>query len=348
VSDSAEAETLAGQLTAALEPPFALDGQEVAVTASVGVALAAPGGTSPEELLRDADVALYRAKEWGKARWAVFEPTMGARVRERVDLEADLRLALERDELALVYQPVVELATGRIVGAEALLRWSHPVRGVVLPGEFVPLAEETGLIGAFGEWVLAEACRQARVWQEQLSAPPVVSVNVSPCQFQQPGFIETVAICLRETGLEPALLTLEITESAVMTNAETAVAMLRQLRGVGVRIAIDDFGSGYSSLSYLQRFPLDALKIDRCFVAGLGRAAGDGAIVEAVVGLARGLRLTVVAEGVETSAQAASLRALGCEHGQGFHFGQPVAAETFELLLTKVAYALHPVDRRLG
>ena len=340
LTDAAEAEAVAAAVAAALEAPVVLDGQPVAVTASIGVALAGPGGAEPAGLLRDADVAMYRAKARGKARVEVFDAAMAAGARERVAFEADLRQAVERGELRLAYQPIVELATGRVVGAEALARWAHPARGVVLPDAFVPLAEETGLIVPLGRWVLAEACRQGRAWQDRFPTPPTVSVNLSPRQFQQPGLVEEVAAALRSTGLAPDRLQLEITEGAVMADADGAVATLRQLRGLGVRLAIDDFGTGYSSLGYLQRFPIDLLKVDRRFVAGLGRDAGDTAIVEAVVGLAHALRLRVVAEGVETVEQAGRLRELGCELGQGYHFGRPAAAEAMAALMAKVTFAV--------
>ena len=342
-----EAEALAARLGATLESPFALDGQEAAITTSIGVALAESGRTTPTELLRDADVALYQAKERGKASYAVYDPGMGDSLRERVALETDLRRALERDELELHYQPIVELVTGRIVSVEALARWNHPMRGLMPPDAFIPLAEETGLIGLLGQWVLAEACRQGRTWQEQEPAVPVViSVNLSARQFQSPRLVEEVERVLRMTGLMPERLKLELTESAVMADPEAAVATLGQLKGLGVGLAIDDFGTGYSSLAYLRRLPVDSLKVDKRFVAGLGRDNGDTAIVEAVVGLARTLGLGVVAEGVETAAHVAHLRELGCAFGQGYHFGPPQPVAAVESLLTKVTYAVGPRVRR--
>jgi predicted signal transduction protein with EAL and GGDEF domain len=347
LADAAEAERLAAGVAAALAAPFALDGQEVAVSASVGVAVADPArGVSPAELLRDADLAMYRAKARGKARFEVFEPAMGDGARERAELVADLRRALEQGGLRLAYQPVVELATGRVAAVEALARWEHPTLGAVPPDAFVPLAEETGLIAPLGRWALGEACRQARAWQEAVASPPAVAVNLSPRQFQQPGLVEDVAEALRASGLPPRLLALELTEGAMVADADEAVALLRQLKGLGVGLAIDDFGTGYSSLAYLQRLPVDRLKVDRRFVAGLGRDAGDAAIVEAVVGLARTLGLGVVAEGVETAEQAARLRELGCGLGQGFYFGRPQSAEALGALLEKVTFALGP--RRTG
>ena len=340
LADATEAEAVAAALAAAMEDPFTVGGREAMVTTSIGVAVAHPGQATPADLLRDADVALHRAKERGKARYAVFDAAMGASLRDRAALEADLRRAVGRGELRLVYQPIVELATGRVVGAEALARWDHPTRGELLPGAFVPIAEEAGLVGPLGQWVLDAVCRQGRAWQDALPAPLVLSVNVSADQFRQTDLVEVVAGALRETGLAPDRLQLEITEGAAMGDADEAVSTLRWLKGLGVRLAIDDFGTGYSSLAYLQRFPLDLLKVDRRFVAGLGRNEGDTAIVAAVLGLARTLGLRVVAEGVETREQANRLQALDCELGQGYLFGRPASAEAFEALLGSVSFAL--------
>jgi diguanylate cyclase (GGDEF)-like protein len=349
LADATESERLAAEIATALEAPFALDGQEVAITASIGVAVAEPGRIiAPADLLRDADVAMYRAKARGKARYELFEPAMGDGAREWAVLAADLRRALEQGALELAYQPVVELASGRIAAVEVLARWEDPTRGPIPPDDFVPLAEEVGLIAPLGQWVLGEACRQARAWQDALPEPPVVAVNLSPRQFQQPGLVEDVAEALRTTGLAPHLLALEITEGAMIADADEAVATLRQLKGLGVRLVIDDFGTGYSSLTYLQRLPVDQLKVDRQFVAGLGHDAGDAAIVTAVVGLARTLGLGVVAEGVETAEQAVRLRELGCSLGQGFYFGRPQSAEALTALLEKVTFAVGPRPRRTG
>jgi diguanylate cyclase (GGDEF)-like protein len=347
LADRSAAESVADRVVTAVAAPVALDGHEVTVSASVGIALARAGHISPSDVLRDADAALRWAKTGGKACGVVYEPWMGDQLRERVALEGELRQALARDELRLAYQPIVELATGRVEGMEALVRWEHRERGVLLPGVFVPLAEETGLIGPIGAWVLAVACRQGRAWQDRFPTPPVVSVNLSARQMQQSDFVETAERILQETGLDPALLRLELTESAVMADPDGATATLRQLKELGVEVALDDFGTGYSSLGSLTRLPIDVLKIDRGFVAGLGRAGGDAAIVQAVVAMAPALGLRVVAEGVETREQLEQLRELGCELGQGYHFASAIPAEAATALLDEAVYA-SPRLRRVG
>ena len=340
--DRSVAEGVAERFATSVAAPVALDGHDVTVSASVGIALVRPGHATPTDALRNADAALRQAKEGGKARYVVYEPWMGARLRERVALEAELRRALGREELRLAYQPIVEVATGRIEGLEVLVRWQHPERGILLPGAFVALAEETGLIGPIGGWVLAAACRQGRAWQDRFPAPPVVGVNLSARQFQQPDLVGSVERALREAGLDPALLRLELTESAVMADPSGAAATLRRLKGLGVQLALDDFGTGHSSLGSLRRFPIDLLKIDRGFVAGLERDAGDEAIVRAVVAMAPALGLRVAAEGVETRGQLARLRDLRCELGQGYHFAHPLPAEAVTALLDEARVATRP------
>ena len=341
VSNPRTAEDVASRIVAALEAPFEVDGHESVVAASIGIALAIPGSTSASDLLRDADVALYRAKKQGAVRWAVFDADMDRDARQRVGLEIELRGAIARDELHLAFQPQVELATGRLVGAEALLRWHHPTQGILLPDAFVPLAEETGLILPIGRWVLEEACRCGRSWHDRYRTAPVVGVNLSARQFQDPGLVEAVSSALLMSGLEPSCLKLEITESAMMADAEERETLDR-LKGFGVQIAIDDFGTGYSSLDYLRRFPVDELKIDRAFVAGLGRRGGDTTIVRAVVGLAHALGLTVVAEGIETEAQVRRLRELGCGLGQGHYFHRPLSADGISALLERSLATVNP------
>jgi diguanylate cyclase (GGDEF)-like protein len=347
LTNVSEAERITAAIAAALEAPFAVDDQEVAVTASIGLAVAEPRrAIAPTNLLHDADLAMYRAKARGKARYALFEPAIGDRARERADLMADLRRALDQGELHLAFQPVVDLASGRIVEVEALARWEHSTRGPISPAVFISLAEEAGLIRPLGRWAVRAACVQARAWQDTLAAPPVVAVNLSPRQFQQPGLVDDVAGAVRARKLAPHLIALEITESAMLGNADETVATLRQLKGLGVTLSIDDFGTGYSNLAYLQRLPLNQLKIDRQFVSGLETDAGDAAIVTAILGLAGTLGLAVVAEGVETAEQAARLHALGCELGQGFYFGRPQSAAELTALLEKVTFAVGPARRR--
>jgi len=329
-----EATRTAERIIRALDAPFRLGGHDVVTATSIGIAVGGTGHAAVD-LLRDADVALYRAKARGRGRYAVFDATMNARALERLELEADLRRALRRGEFEVYYQPKVDLATGRLAGLEALVRWRHPVRGVVGPGAFIPVAEETGLIQPLGQWVLEEACRQARRWGEAAGGGPavVVSVNLSARQFAQPTLVEDVARALEAAGADPRQVQLEITEGVAMGNAEATVEILRRLKGLGVGLAIDDFGTGYSSLAYLKRFPVDALKIDRAFVTGLRRETADSSIVGAVVGLGRALRLAVVAEGVETAEEAAQLCELGCALGQGYHFARPLPRAQVDALL---------------
>jgi predicted signal transduction protein with EAL and GGDEF domain len=335
LDDPADAVAVVEHFLKRLQEPFQIGGREVAVGASIGVAFTAAEGLLPEDLLRQADVAMYAAKARGRGHYILYDPSMDAYPRERLELEADLRRALERGELLLYYQPIVELATGRIAGVEALLRWHHPERGLVAPAQFIPLAEETGLIVPIGRWVLHEACRQAQAWRQRYPAAPplVVSVNLSGRQFQHPCLVDDVATALRETGLEPSCLKLEITESVAMEAGPTTVQILQALRGLGVQLAIDDFGTGYSSLAYLRRFPVNTLKIDRAFVDGLGQEEQDTAIVQSVLALARTLGLSVTAEGVEAPEQIAELRALACDEGQGYYFASPQPAEAVEALL---------------
>jgi len=318
----------AERIITALEAPFQIGGHAIVAAASVGVVTSTPGVTSAG-LLGDADVALYRAKAQGRGRYQVFDETMHARALERLELEADLRLALERGEFQVYYQPKVELATGRVAGMEALVRWQSPTRGFVAPVAFIPLAEETGLIQPLGHWVLEEACRQTTRWNAGASEADaiVVSVNLSARQFAHPPLVADVARALAESGVEPRQIQLEITESVAMDDAEATVTTLRRLKDLGVELAIDDFGTGYSSLAYLKRFPVDALKIDRAFVSGLERDSEDASIVNAVVSLGHALRMAVVAEGVETAEESAQLCELGCELGQGYYWARPLPAE---------------------
>jgi predicted signal transduction protein with EAL and GGDEF domain len=316
----------------ALRNPVELDGHEVYVTASVGVSLFPHDGDDAETLLSSAVAAMYRAREQGGNCYRFYSPDMNEEALRRLSLECDLRRALERGEFVVHYQPQVELASGRFVGAEALVRWQHPRLGLVSPAEFIPLAEATGMIVPLGEWVLRTAVRQCGDWQGRGLGPLRVAVNLSPRQFQQPDLVEAVRGSLLEAGLDPRQLELEVTESSVVSNREAAVATLREIRGVGVRVAIDDFGTGHSSLGYLKHLPVDTLKIDRSFVRDLATDPNDEAIVAAVVKLGHSLGLKVKAEGVEDEAQSRLLGALGCDEAQGYLFGRALPAEEFETL----------------
>jgi EAL domain-containing protein (putative c-di-GMP-specific phosphodiesterase class I) len=305
-------------------------GHELYVTASVGAALFRVDGSDGDSLLRNADAARYYAKESGRNNYQLCTRALTARAVERLSLERELRRALERGEFTLVYQPQVHLATGRLVGAEALVRWQHPERGLVLPGTFIPVAEESRLILPLGAWVLDTACRQLRAWRQAGYDSLRLSVNISGRQLPQQDLPALVAAALLGNGIPAEKLELEITESVAMQNVEWTQGQLVALRKLGVRLAIDDFGTGQSSLSYLRHFPLSALKIDRSFIEDIGVDAVDEEIVRAVIALAHSVDLTVVAEGVATAEQLAFLRAAGCDEGQGHLFSKPVPAEELE------------------
>ncbi len=317
--------------------PFDLEGTEVFIAPSVGIALGTVGEDRYDDLMRRADVAMYEAKKGGGAHYALYAPGMDLRALERLNLRSDLRRAMERGEFVVHYQPVVLLQTGRVVGMEALVRWEHPEHGVVLPGEFVPLAEETGLIVPIGLWVLREACRRAKEWQGLVPGDPplVMCVNLSARQLGDPQLVPDVVRILQETGLGPRHLTLEITESALVDDGVLREGALERLRGLGVRLAVDDFGTGYSSLSYLRRLPADMLKIDGSFVEGIEGGAKDEVLLSGVIGIAHGLSMLVVAEGVESAGQARRLEALGCDLAQGFYFARPLPSEAAGRLLAQ-------------
>jgi diguanylate cyclase (GGDEF)-like protein len=326
ISEARDAVMVGQRIVEAAIKPFMLDGREMFVSASVGVALAIDCESTPETLLRDADVAMYRAKERGRGRVEVFDEALRTRIMERLDLENGLRRALQRDEFRVYYQPEVSAAQGRMVAVEALVRWEHPERGLLQPKEFIPLAEETGLIVDIGEWVLNEACRQIAHWRRN-GADIDVAVNVSARQLIQPDIVDVVRGALDHSGLPAEALCLEITESAVMRDPEAALATLTLVKELGVKVALDDFGVGFSSLAQLKEMlPLHALKVDRSFISGIADDDRNSAIVAAVVMMATTLGLTAIAEGVETEAQALQARALGCDVSQGFFFTAPEPA----------------------
>ncbi len=326
---------VAERVAETLQPPFVLNGHEVSTTASIGIVLGVSSRDTPDDLLRNADAAMYRVKEQSKAGYAVFDPSMSSQALERLKLESDLKRAIDREEFVVHYQPKIKLPTGEIVGMEALIRWRHPERGLVLPDEFIPLAEDLGLIIPIGNWVLENACRQARDWQEQYydASSLTLCVNLSARQVQYPRLAQEVVRIIRETGVDPNNLNLEVTESVVMKEEETTFARLSELKQLGIELAIDDFGTGYSSLSYLKRLPVDVLKIDRSFVWGLGDTHADTMLVSAVIELAHALGLGTVAEGVETAEQLEQLRNLGCDMVQGNHLVQALTSEEMSALI---------------
>jgi len=302
---------------------------------SLGVAIYPRDAADAQTLLKYADTALYKAKAAGRNTYRFFSPEMDLQAHQQLRLENDLRRALERDEFELHYQPQFDLATGQVLGAEALLRWRHPLRGLVPPNDFIPLAEDTGLILPIGVWVLNEACRQARQWLDRLgpAQPFRMAVNLSARQLQRAGLVDQVSEALVNSGLPPEALELEITESSIMEDPNQALALLQALKGLGVELSVDDFGTGYSSLAYLKRFPIDRLKIDRSFIAGIETDSDAAAIVEAIVAMAHKLKLRALAEGVETPAQRDFLATLGCDEAQGYLFGRPIRADAWEPLL---------------
>jgi diguanylate cyclase (GGDEF)-like protein/PAS domain S-box-containing protein len=342
IEDESESVQVAERVQKELSIPFTLSGREVFTTVSMGIAPSSTGYERAEDILRDADTAMYRAKSLGKARYEIFDKAMHARAINLLQMETDMRRALERDEFLLHYQPIVALDNFRLRGFEALVRWQHPERGFISPMDFIPVAEETGMIIQLGEWVMHEACKQMQRWQKifPVDPPLFISVNLSSKQFSQNTLISSFSTILQETGVKPQTVKLEITESVVMENIDTATDMLRQLRALGVQLAIDDFGTGYSSLSYLHRFPIDTLKIDRSFVTRMSENNENTEIVRTIIVLAQNLGMDVVAEGVETNEQLFLLQKLGCENGQGYFFSKPVNADGAEKIISETYGAL--------
>jgi len=333
---------VADRILGALAHPFPIGGRQVVIGASIGIAGPTTRREGAAEILRNADSAMYAAKREGKGRHETYAPAMHAAAVERLELTGEMRRALERGEFDVHYQPVVRLGDGSISGFEALVRWSHPRRGLVLPGEFISAAEDTGQIVAIGRHVLQVACLQARAWQEATGGAPALtmSVNVSARQFRDPSLCASVAAALAAAGMEPSTLVLEITESIIMEDSEAALRRLRELKALGVRLAIDDFGTGYSSLSYLRRLPVDVLKMDKSFIHGIGSGGDAYALASMIVRMGETLHLEVVAEGVEQSSQAAALRRMGCGLAQGYHFARPMAAADLGVFLAQAARGL--------
>jgi diguanylate cyclase (GGDEF)-like protein len=328
-------------LQAVAEPHF-IAPHELQITACIGVSIYPDDGLDAETLIKNADMAMFQAKESGRQSFQFFKPAMNIRAVERQSIEGSLRRALERNEFTLHYQPQVNIRTGEISGAEALIRWTHPTRGSVSPAQFIPVAEDCGMIRPIGNWVLREACKQARTWLNSGLSLGTMAVNISALEFRNESFLEGVFAILKDTGLDPASLELELTESVLMKRAESSASILQALRAKGVRVAVDDFGTGYSSLSYLQKFSIDALKIDQSFVRRIISAPHETTIVTAIIGMARSLKLRVVAEGVETVKELEFLRAHQCDEAQGYYFSRPVAPEQFaQLLETGIAEPLH-------
>ncbi|NHC06099.1 putative bifunctional diguanylate cyclase/phosphodiesterase [Azonexus fungiphilus] len=335
---------VAGKILRSLNQPFIMEGKEIFVTASVGAALYPRDGDHGEILLRNADVAMYRVKEHGRNNYRFYTPEMTHMAIDRLDMEGNLRRALERDELQVYYQPLVDLGSGAIVGAEALVRWSHPRIGMIQPGEFIPLAEDTGLIIPLGQLVLRRVCTDIRDWQASGLPPIKISLNLSARQFRQDDLSACIREVLDETGVEGRLLAFELTESMVMHDVENTLDTLRELKALGATISLDDFGTGYSSLSYLKRFPIDTLKIDRSFVRDIHQDGDDAAIAHAVIAMAHKLGIKVIAEGVECPAQLDLLREFGCDELQGYYFSRPVPVEEFTLMLRQ-ARSLADLER---
>ncbi len=339
-SNGVNAVRIADQIGALLAHPFRLKRHEVYTNVSIGIAVATSDYDKAEQVLRDADIAMYSAKASGRGKYRVFDPAMHKAVLERLALETDLHRAIQQEEFLLYYQPIVCLETGQIAGFEALLRWQHPQRGLLQPATFIPIAEETGLINTIGNWVVRQACRQLQQWQQEWQHQPFVaptltiSVNLAAQQFAQPNLVEQIDRILTDVGLPPHCLTLELTESAIMEHAQAAATVLKQLRERHIRLSIDDFGTGYSSLSYLHSFPVDALKIDRSFIQRLDGTPETLSLVPLIIEIAKAMNMKVIAEGIETQRQLEQLQLLQCKLGQGFLFSQPLPSDQIVHLIT--------------
>jgi diguanylate cyclase (GGDEF)-like protein len=333
VQQPEDAAVMANRMLHVVAEAHCIDNRDIHITTSIGVSVYPDDGQDAETLIKNADTAMYQAKENGRQSYKFFKPAMYARAVERQSIEESLRRALERQEFTLHYQPKVNLRTGAITGAEALIRWEHPTRGPLLPAQFIPIAEDCGLILPIGNWILRQACQQARAWADAGLRPTTMAVNVSAMEFRDENFLQGLFAVLSETGVDPRCLQLELTESVLMKRAEPATGVLHILRAWGVQVAIDDFGTGYSSLSYLRRFSVDALKIDQSFVRQITAGGRDAAIVTAVISMARSLKLLVVAEGVETQDELEFLQAHDCDEAQGHYFSRPVPHQQFAMLL---------------
>ena len=333
IEQAEDAALSAQKILTALALPHRIDRHDLHISVSIGISIYPDAGQDAETLIKNADTAMYYAKESGRNNYKFFEQSMNTRAVQRQSMEVSLRRALEREEFILYYQPKVNLRSGAIVGVEALIRWQHPERGLLLPAQFVPIAEDCGLILPIGRWVLRAACEQARTWLQAGLPPIIIAVNTSALEFRAYDFLENIGTTLTDTGVEPCYLELELTESILMRDAKSTDAVLRALADLGVKLAIDDFGTGYSSLSYLRQFPIDTLKIDQSFVSRMTRNPDDATIVKAVIAMGKSLKQCVIAEGVETSEQYEFLLAQHCDQGQGYYFGHPMEAEKFAGLL---------------
>jgi len=333
IEHAEDAALSAQKILAALALPHRIDGHDLHISVSIGISIYPDDGQDAETLIKSADTAMYHAKGNGRNNYKFFEQDMNARAVQRQSIEASLRRALERKEFVLYYQPKINLLSGAIVGVEALIRWQHPERGLLLPAQFVSIAEDCGLILPIGRWVLREACLQARAWLQAGLQPIAVAVNTSALEFHAKDFLENIRVTLEDTRLEPRYLEFELTESVLMRDAESTDSVLHALAGLGVKLAVDDFGTGYSSLSYLRQFPIDTLKIDQSFVNQMTSNPDDAAIVSAVISMGKSLKLCVIAEGVETPEQCAFLLDQHCDQSQGYYFGYPMVAEALATLL---------------